>query len=90
MENCKKCGRYVLDGELCNCKKYEIYEREYRGDDPKIIYTRSIKNAMEQYASDSYWEDPCDPSDWSCDLECEGKKYRVTGEAVVDFHVGEV
>lgn len=88
MPFCSKCGSHYFNS--CGCKEYKIYHREYREDTPKIIRAKSESDALDRYANHDFYDDPCNPSDYEITLELNNKYYKVTAEAVVDFHVREL
>ncbi|MFM6976088.1 MAG: hypothetical protein ACKOW2_04505 [Sphingobacteriaceae bacterium] len=87
---CTKCNDYLgINNTKCNCKKFEVFDEENRGDEPKVMYGKSELEVIERYAEDNFYSDPCEPDDFVLNLSVNGVEYKVKAQAEISFWIDE-
>lgn len=95
MGKCEHCGKLLTSlSSVCDCGKYEIFHRDYRGDEPRVVYGENIHEVCEDYALDYYSSDPGDPDSFGEVIEVvhrgNRRYFKLSAETLVNFTAKEL
>ena len=83
MNYCELCNEYTsLD--QCKCKPFTVITQE---GDEEVYHAVAPELAAEKYAVDYNEDGDYELMNKSIEIEVDGKKYKVSAEASIDYYV---